>query len=219
MAAENNLGDPKKLARVPLTCAVCGGDTASDGGGVLTMSVRNVEGKLDFQQIRYHRACVPSDDRQVHGNHQELVDKAIAARGGAAPEPERHDVAKQRAIKRMAREVVTKARAAGERAPAVVERIVPATGEVVLVTPPGAALYKLVAEFEPQRGFSTVVYNELHAMMGVDQPISAATITQRILNNGEYHRTAPKAATAKDPTKPVSVTLEKWVAEGKAVRA
>jgi hypothetical protein len=179
-----------------LTCTACGGDTSSDGGGVLTVSIRNVEGKLEVKHLRYHRACVPPDDRQVHLDLEKLGNVSTQ-------EP-------PRGTDRLAR--------TQSRAPKAAEEKVDSDGVVTLVTPEGAPRYRLVAEFEPARGFATVVYNEVHAMMGVNMAISAAQVTQRILDNGEYTRLAPKAAASKDPVKPVTVTLEKWVAEGKVTR-
>lgn len=204
-----NLPNPAQMPRASLLCAACGKDTSGDGGGVLTLSIRKVGNNLECHHIRYHRACVPPDDRQVHASHQELVDRAIAASAAGHPPGELRQTAPP--VRRTARvEVKPPVRVSVEKTMG--------DGQVILAAAPGAPLYKLVAEFEPPRGFATVVYNEIHAMMGVNLPISAAEITQRILENGEYHRLAPKAAAAKDPTKPVSVTLEKWVAEGRVVR-
>jgi hypothetical protein len=186
-----------------LLCAACGGDTSTEGGGVLTLSVRKIDGDLEVKHVRYHKACVPREDKQVHMDLEKLGTKAELAVG---PEPERgvDQVQRERAKRTVS-------------APVALEKV-GTDGVITLVTAEGAPKYKLVAEFQPGRGFATVIYNELHAMWPLDLPLSAAQMTQRLLDNGEYHRTAPKAAQSKDPVKPVTTVLEGWVAEGKVTR-
>ena len=63
-------------------------------------------------------------------------------------------------------------------------------------------------EFKPRPGFETVLYAAL-----TNHARSEAEAVAALLESGEYHRVAPRAAEVR-PVKPVRFLLKRWSAAG-----